>query len=43
MSEDRKRQAKVWTLVNTGDMDVDEYIKSMEEKISKGFVCDVIS
>ena len=35
MSEDRKRQAKAWTLVNTGDMDAEENKRSTEDKISK--------
>ena len=36
MSETRKRQAKAWALVSTGGIDIDEFIKSMNEKISKG-------
>ena len=39
MSEDRKRQAKAWTLVNTGDMDAEENKRSTEDKISKKNVC----
>ena len=36
MSEDRKRQAKAWALVSTGDVDAEEHVRSIEDKISKG-------
>ena len=31
MSEDRKCQAKAWTLVNTGGMDAEEHTRSIDD------------
>ena len=36
MSEDRKLQAKTWTLVDTGDVDAEEHMRSIDDRISKG-------
>ena len=38
MSEARKRQAKIWTLVDTGDMNADEFMESKEKEVSKGML-----
>ena len=36
MSEDRKRPAKAWALVDTGGMDAEEHMRSIYDRISKG-------
>ena len=36
MSEDRKRQANAWTLVDTGDVDAEEHVRRIDDRISKG-------
>ena len=36
MSEDRKREAKAWTLVGTSHVDAEECTRSTDDRISKG-------
>ena len=35
MSEARKRQAKIWTLVDTDDMNADELMESIEKDATR--------